>query len=100
MKEKIRQMTINKHKPLIQFSLWHSNDRGYCPVANREVIGICNARDIVKKVLHLKNTEVEMVLTKIAEEDKVLVFGKGIDPFFDNRVRAYHNVFLLGVFHE
>jgi hypothetical protein len=100
MRAKIRQMTVNKHRPQIEFSLWHSNEKGYCPVANREIIGICNARHIIKSVLKLGNTDVERVLNKIQDEDKVLVFGKDIDPFFEKRVKVYPNVFFLGVFNE
>jgi hypothetical protein len=100
MREKIRQRTVNKHKPVIEFSLWHSNPNGYCPAANREVIGICNARMIIKKVLRLSNADVEKVLDKIQDEEKVLVFGLDMEPFFEPKVRKYPNVFFLGVFHE
>jgi hypothetical protein len=100
MKEKIRLRTVNKHKPVIEFSLWHSNENGYVPVANREIIGICNARLIIKKVLKLSNLDVEKVLDKIQDEEKVLVFGKDIDSFFDSKVRKYPSVFYLGVFSE
>jgi hypothetical protein len=100
MREKIRLRTVNKKRPQIEFSLWHSNETGYVPVSNREIIGICNARLIVKKVLKLSAVNVEKVLDKIQDEDKVLVFGNGIDPFFEPKVRKYPNVFYLGVFRE
>jgi hypothetical protein len=98
MKKIVR--TVNKHKPQIEFSLWHSNDKGYCPVGNREQIGICNTRDIVKKILNLKNNQIEMVLDKIQDEGKFLVFGENIDAFFEDKIRKYPNVFFLGVINE
>jgi hypothetical protein len=55
---------------------------------------------IVKKVLRLSNADTEKVLNKIQDEEKVLVFGKDIEPFFEPKVRKYANVFYLGVFSE
>jgi hypothetical protein len=40
------------------------------------------------------------ILDKIQDEEKVLVFGKNIDPFFDKKVGKYPNAFYLGVFSE
>jgi hypothetical protein len=96
MREKIRLMTVNKHKPQIQFGLWHSNEKGYCPVLNREVIGICKAREYLHFVLKDKK-KVELVLDKVREEEKVFVFGKDIDPFFEKNPGKYPNAFFLGV---
>jgi hypothetical protein len=100
MRTKIRNRTVNVGKPKIEFSLWHSDEKGYCPVANREVIGIMHTREIVKKVFGLDNKSVEIILNKIQDEEKVLVFGKDIEPFFEMGVKKYPNVFFLGVFSE
>ena len=94
MKKIVR--TVNKIKPRIEFILWHSNEKGYCPVGNRETIGICNARNIIKKVMNLKADQIELILDKIQDENKYLVFGKDIDAFFDTKIRKYPNVFFLG----
>jgi len=98
MKKIIR--TVNKNKPQIEFSLWASKENGYCPVSNREIIGICNARNIVKKVFKLNAKQTEMVLDKIYDEGKFIVFGKGIDPFFDTKIRKIPNAMFLGVTNE
>ena len=95
MKKKIQ--TVNKHAPQVEFILYHSNDKGYCPAANKEVIGICNARNIVKKVMKLNAKQVELVINKIQDEDKVLVFGKDMDAFFVDKVKKFADVFYLGV---
>ena len=92
--------TVNKKKPQIEFTLWASNEKGYCPVANREIIGIMNAREIVKKVLKLTGAQVEMVLDKLQDENKYLVFGKDIQAFFEPEMKKYPNVFFLGVKQE
>ena len=88
--------TVNKKKPQIEFALWASNDKGYCPVGNREIIGIMNARVIVKKIFNLNGAQIEIVLNKIQDEGKYLVFGKDVDPFFESRIKKYPNVFYLG----
>ena len=88
--------TVNVGKPKVEYTLFASNDKGYCPVNNREIIGIMNARKLVKRVLNLKNEQVEMVLNKIYEEGKFLVFGKTFDPYFDDKVRKVKNAIFLG----
>jgi len=88
--------TVNKKKPQREFTLWASNEKGYCPVGNREIIGICNARNIIAKTLKLTGKQVEIVLNKIQDENKYLVFGKNVDPFFETKIKRYPNVFYLG----
>jgi len=94
MKKIVR--TVNKVAPRVEFKLYHSNEYGYCPVGNREIIGICNAREIVKKVFHLNAEQANMVLDKLQDENKFLVFEKDIEAFFDTKIRNYKNVFYLG----
>lgn len=95
MKTKVQ--TVNKHAPQVEFILWHSNQNGYCPVGNREIIGVCNTRDIIKKTFKINAKQVEMVISKLADEEKVLVFGKNVKPFFETKIKKIPNVFFLGV---
>jgi len=96
MRTKKLVRTVNKGKPVVEFTLWHSNENGYCPVANREIIGIINARFIVKKVLNITAKQVEMVINKIQEEKNYIVFGKDIEPYFESKIKKLPNVFFLG----
>jgi len=91
-----RVQTVNKHKPRVEFTLWASNEKGYCPVGNREIIGICNARNIVRKTLKLNAAQTELVLDKLYDEGKYLVFGKNVNTYFDTKVAKVPNVFFLG----
>jgi len=92
--------TVNKRAPVREFTLWHSNEKGYCPVGNREIIGVMNAREIVKKVFNLTGKEIEFVLNKIQDENKYLVFGNDVDPFFVSKISKLPDVFFLGPIEE
>ena len=95
-----RVRTVNKAEPRTKFLLYHSNEKGYCPVSNREIIGIVNARNIVKKVLNLKAKEVDLIINKLQDERGVLIFGKGVKPHFEDRITKTPNVFFLGGINE
>jgi hypothetical protein len=95
MKKIVR--TVNKAAPRCEFKLWHSNEKGYCPVGNREIIGICKVREILKKILHFDNHKIDIIICKIMEENKIFVFGKDTDrPYFIDKMDKTSNVFFLG----
>jgi len=97
MRTKKLYRTVNKRAPKVEFVLWRANEKGYCPVANRELIGICNARIIVKKLLKLTGKQTNLVLQKIQSENKYLIWGKNTEAFFDTKMVKLPEVFYLGV---
>jgi hypothetical protein len=94
---KKRVQTVNKHKPQVEFKLWASNNKGYCPVGNREIIGICNTRIVIKKALKLNAKQTEHAINFIQDTGKFLIFGRDIDPYFATKISKVPNAFFLGV---